>query len=115
MSLWFQPIIIFVGFLLILFLIWIGSKCIQFLPVFHGEKWNEQDQVREYNNCYAYAFRDWKQNRHKKPQPGEMSQLAPLSPAEFTCENMLRYVTYDNPNVLLLNPPHSDVPCPCGY
>ena len=34
--------------------------------------WNQRNNnIRQYNNCYAYAMRDLLYNRDKKPQPGD--------------------------------------------
>lgn len=89
-----------------------GSSCYRYLPSFHAENWNATESEIQYNNCYAYAFRDLNLNRHQKPQPGNIAQIAEVPSNQYTCSRVFANTKADHPGVV---PWRDDSPCPCGY
>lgn len=63
--------------------------------------WNN-DEVKKYNNCYAYAFRNLDFNRKSKPQPGFKAGFLPLSKNEYTCKNFIKRVIADYPSAMYI-------------
>ena len=53
------------------------QNCNKVLKI-NEKRWNDPDIVK-YNNCYAYAFRDYSKNRKKKPQPGYKSEFKQIT------------------------------------
>lgn len=86
------------------------ANCLQYLPTFHGEFWNNTP-ASKFNNCYAYAFRNLDLNRKHKPQPGELSNKQEIPKSEYSCENVFANVMSDHPGTFKWD---SKKPCPCG-
>ena len=48
-------------------------------PIFQPKKWNKKiNNIQEYNNCYAYALRDYELNRDANRQFAMMQRTLPL-------------------------------------
>jgi hypothetical protein len=73
-------------------------------------QWNRSD-IREYNNCYAYATNDLNTQRHRKPHPGHKNNIETNS-ADFTCSNLTNNILKDFPNAYKTN---FENPCKCNY
>jgi len=87
------------------------SMCLNFLPTFHGEFWNNTP-ASKFNNCYAYAFRNMDLNRNHKPQPGELSNVQEVPKNNYTCDRIFANVVSDHPGTMKWE---VNKPCPCGY
>lgn len=87
------------------------SDCLKYLPIFEGEYWNAAP-VSQFNNCYAYAFRNLDLNRTHKPQPGELSHIPEVPKEDYSCEKIFSNVIKDHPGTFQWDP---KTPCPCGY
>lgn len=91
---------------------YLKENCNKYLPVYNPKKWNRKDHnIRKYNNCFAYAFRDFEKDRNHKPQPGEAHNIK-LKKNSYDCEDILEAVQIDYPNSYIED---EDIPCKCGY
>lgn len=89
-----------------------GEACYRYLPSFHPENWNASRAEIQYNNCYAYAFRNMELNRQSKPQPGNLAHIAEVPPHEYTCARVFGNTQADHPGIF---PWDDETPCPCGH
>lgn len=85
-------------------------------PPFNGKKWNIGGNVQKYNNCYAYAFNNLKQDRSSKPSPGNtindaisFSMLKKKNKKYFTCKDVENRLFRDNPKAFKT---HFNSKCP---
>lgn len=87
------------------------AQCVQHFAEYGPDIWNTE-QASTYNNCYAYAFRNLRYNRQKKPQPGELSGSVALHPSRYTCQALRQRISQDYPDVTFTA--NMEDPCPCG-
>ncbi len=83
------------------------------MPDFNPKLFNSPHYVN-YNNCYAYAFMDPRDdaNRKEKPQPGFRSGLPLLQESQYSVANFRKYMLADHPHVFFTT---SKQPCGCDY
>jgi hypothetical protein len=89
-----------------------GEQCHRYLPSFHPENWNASKAESQYNNCYAYAFRNMELNRQSKPQPGNLANVPEVPPHEYTCNRVFQNTRADHPGIFAWD---DKTPCPCGH
>jgi hypothetical protein len=77
---------------------------------FTFKKWHvKKNNIKKYNNCYAYATNDYKTNRTRKLYPGHNSGYEPKN-KNFTCTELTKYILSDFPDAYKtpFNKPCSD-------
>ena len=79
--------------------------------------WNQyNNNIKKYNNCYAYAMRNLLYNRDSKPQPGDgvncNNKKNMLVNGNYSCDNILHNIKCDYPNDIL---DLKNNTCPCNY
>jgi hypothetical protein len=93
----------------------INNNCnnLNFLP----NIWNQlKNNIKKYNNCYAYAMRNLLYNRKSKPQPGDncTNKLNLKVNKNYSCNNIIHNIKCDYPyDILELN--NNNDKCPCNY
>lgn len=118
---------IFLIFIIVLFFLLISKNKIEYyscnLPKYLPKIWNtNKNNIKRYNNCYAYAMRDLKLNRKKKPQPGELCGLKKINKKQYqnknVCDNFYNRIKCDYSgdnkisNFFKIN---ENDKCPCNY
>ncbi len=80
-------------------------------------QWNQMNNnIKKYNNCYAYSMRDLLYNRNSKPQPGDKcaDKLNLKINKKYSCNNIMHNIKCDYPyDILELK--NNDDDCPCDY
>ncbi len=83
------------------------------------KRWTNNENIKLYNNCYAYAFTDLDHNRKSKPYPGEKVGLNHITKNEenYTCRELVRRILLDYPEARYLgnDPNLNNYNCSCGH
>jgi len=85
-----------------------------FLPDYNPDLY-DSEHYEKFNNCYAYAHMDRKDDihRHAKPQPGFKRGLKPLREQDYTPKNFIKRVMLDYPKDEF-RPIEDKSECACG-
>lgn len=75
-------------------------------------KWNNNENIKRYHNCYAYALNHIASKRNGKPQPGYFSNYPYLSNSDYNCKTFYNRLRKDVPTLYLIN---FDTPCRKGF
>jgi hypothetical protein len=79
---------------------------------YEPEKWNENDKIKRYHNCYAYVLNHIASKRNGKPQPGYFSNYPSLSDSDYNCKTFYKRLRKDVPSLYLID---FDTPCRKGF
>jgi len=84
--------------------------------IYQPSIWNQNNNnIKQYNNCYAYAMRDLLYNRDKKPQPGDKckNKVNLKIDNNYSCDNIISNIKCDYPYDILETDHNNN--CPCDY
>lgn len=92
-------------------------------PKFVPHVWNNvKNNIKKFNNCYAYALRNLKLNRKKKPQPGDECGIPNIIKKDYQDPNICNIIykkmkcdlrdTITNEKLFKIN---NNADCPCNY
>ena len=79
---------------------------------YEPHKWNNNEKIKKYHNCYAYALNHIASKRHGKPQPGYFSGYPSLSDADYNCKTFYKRLRKDVPSLYLID---FNTPCRKGF
>ena len=68
-------------------------------PDYEPWKWNDKDYIKNYHNCYSYAFDDYQGKRTGKAQPGYFAHYPPINNTEYNCDDIYKRIKKDNPSI----------------
>lgn len=80
-------------------------------PVFQPSRWNDNGRAQKNNNCYAYATRNFNQNRSHRMGVGEEIGLGKITGEDYTCPKFEENLYKENPGLLKSD---EDSDCPCN-
>lgn len=81
-------------------------------PPYDPKKWNENPNIKNNHNCYAYAMDHVHGQRKGKPQPGYSSGFSTLRNTDYSCEEFENRLKKDNPSLVKTT---FEEKCPRGY
>ena len=79
---------------------------------YEPHKWNINDNIKRYHNCYAYVLNHIASKRIGKPQPGYFSGYPSLSDSDYNCKTFYKRLRRDNPSLYLID---FSTPCKKGF
>ncbi len=68
-------------------------------PKYEPNKWNNNYNIKDTHNCYAYALNKIVSNRLGKPQPGYYSRFPHLKDKDYACNVFLKRLKKDIPSL----------------
>jgi hypothetical protein len=68
-------------------------------PKYDPAKWNNNYNIKDTHNCYAYALNKIVSNRKGKPQPGYYSKFPSLNNNDYKCNVFLKRLKKDIPSL----------------
>ena len=72
-------------------------------PHYEPWKWNDKDYIKNFHNCYSYAFNDYQGRRTGKAQPGYFAHYPPINNTEYNCDDIYKRIKKDNPSIRKTN------------
>jgi len=79
---------------------------------YEPHKWNNNESIKRYHNCYAYALNHIASKRLGKPQPGYFSGYHSLSNSDYNCKTFYKRLRKDVPSLYLID---FNTPCRKGF
>jgi hypothetical protein len=70
-------------------------------PKFKPYKWNNNNLVKNNNNCYSYSVNNKSYNKDGKPQPGYFSGFEHIPEDQYKCNKFYKRISSDNPSIYL--------------
>lgn len=62
-------------------------------------KWNNNYNIKNNQNCYSYALNHIISDRKGKAQPGYYANYPPIDESEYNCESIFKRIKHDNPSI----------------
>jgi hypothetical protein len=69
-------------------------------PSYTPNKWNNNKNIKNNNNCYSYSV-NYKNKKYGKPQPGYFSKFNHIQNNQYKCVSFFKRILNDIPSVYL--------------
>ena len=69
-------------------------------PTYNPNKWNNNKNIKNNNNCYSYSVNN-KNNQFGKPQPGYFARFNHIKDNQYKCVSFFKRILNDIPSVYL--------------
>ena len=72
-------------------------------PKYNPSKWNDNFNIKNSHNCYAYVLNRYAHKMKNKPQPGYYSNYPSLKFSDYNCQSFYLRLKKDIPSLYLIS------------